>query len=356
MLIEDAEVVHYSLPFKRQYATARGNLSERELVLLRVRAEGLEGLGETAAMTLRGADPAAELAGDLKEACGSLLVGSEIDRDGLDRALIPFRNRQARPEMLACVDIALHDLIAKSHQIPLWNLLSDGRSEPVNCNGTLPMANPGEISRIATEWAEDGFDTLKLKVGMAGDTAQVKAVRNAVGPGVKLRLDANGSWRVSEAPERIRAMGEDEIELIEEPTSGLDELAEIRRSTSIPIAADESVATEREARYAAESNACDFTALKLAKVGGIRRALAISEVIDSYMTSSLEGPVGVLAAAHTVQAMPDAGLAHGLATERLFSVQIGTGGTWDGPLLSLPDLPGLGVVLDEDLLASRRIG
>jgi len=355
MLIEAAEVVHYSLPFERNYATARGNLTERELVLLRVRAEGLEGLGEAAAMTLRGADSAARLAAELEEACESLLVGSEIDRESLERALIPFRNRQARAELLACVDIALHDLVAKSHQIPLWQLLAAVECKPVRCNATLPMANPAEISRIATGWAEDGFETMKLKVGVPGDVAQVGAVRNAVGPDVSLRLDANGSWKAADAPDRIRAMGEEEIELIEEPTNGLDALAEIRRSSQVPIAADESVATIRDARYAVDSKACDFTALKLAKAGGIRSALSISETIDSYMTSSLEGPVGILAAAHTVQAMPDAGLAHGLATERLFSVRIGEGGIWNGPCLSLPETPGIGAVLDEDLLASRRI-
>ncbi len=355
MLIEAAEVVHYSLPFERIYTTARGNLTERELVLLRVRSEGLEGLGEAAAMTLRGADSAAMLAADLEEACNSLLVGSEIDRGGLERALIPFRNRQARPELLACIDIALHDLIAKSHEMPLWQLLGAAECGPVRCNATLPMANPAEISRIAAGWAGDGFDTMKMKVGIPGDVAQVGAVRNTVGPGVNLRLDANGAWKVADAPDRIRAMGEHEIELIEEPTNGLDALAEVKRSTKVPISADESIATVREARYAVESKACDFTALKLAKVGGIRNALSISEAIGSYMTSSLEGPVGILAGAHTVQAMPDAGLAHGLATERLFSVQVGEGGTWSGASLSLPDAPGLGVALDEELLASRRI-
>ena len=355
MLIESAEVVHYALPFERIYSTARGNLTERELVLLRLRSEGLEGLGETAAMTLRGADSAAQLAAELKEACEALLIGTEIGKGDLERALIPLRHAQARPELLACVDIAFHDLMAKAEGVPLWRLLGADESQPVHCNATLPMANPSEIARIADGWQADGFDTLKLKVGVPGDIAQVAAVREAVADHSKLRLDANGAWRPDEAPSRIDALGGEAIELVEEPTSGLDGLAEVRRKTSVPIAADESVSKEREARAAVDGDCCDFVALKLAKVGGIRSAVEISKTIDSYMTSALEGPVGVLAAAHTVQAMPDAGLAHGLATERLFSVAIGGKAEWDGPDLILPDAPGLGVALDEELLASQAI-
>lgn len=356
MLIESAEVVHYALPFERIYSTARGNLTERELVLLRLGSEGLEGLGETAAMTLRGADSAAKLASELREACETLLIGAEIARDDLERALIPLRHAHARPELLACVDIAFHDLVAKAEGIPLWRLLGATESRPVHCNATLPMANPSEMARIANEWLSDGFRTLKLKVGIPGDSAQVAAVRGAVGDQTRLRLDANGVWKPDEAPARIDALGGEEIELIEEPTSGLAGLAEVRRRTSVPIAADESVSKEREARAAVDGEACDYVALKLAKVGGIRAAVEISRVIDSYMTSALEGPVGVLAAAHTVQAMPDAGLAHGLATERLFSVEIAEKAEWRGPDLILPDDPGLGVTLDEELLAAQIIG
>lgn len=355
MLIESAEVVHYALPFARIYATARGSLTERELVLLRLRSEGLEGLGETAAMTLRGSDSAAQLAADLKDACESLLIGSHIDRDGLERALIPLRHMQARPEVLACVDIALHDLVAKAEQVPLWRLLGGDEPRALRCNATLPMANPSEIARVATSWQADGFDTLKLKVGIPGDTAQVAAVREAVGDDASLRLDANGAWNPEDVPMRIEAMGAESIELIEEPTFGLERLAQVRRMTEVPIAADESVAKEREAEAAAESGACDFVALKLAKVGGIRAAIAISSAIDCYMTSSLEGPVGIMAAAHATQVLPDCGLAHGLATERLFSLSVGDGAVWNGPDLILPSGPGLGVVLDEEALAAQTI-
>lgn len=356
MVIERFEVVHFTLPFERIYSTARGSLTERDLVLLKLHAEGLTGMGETAAMTLRGSSPAAELARELDEACAEFLIGLDIDAASLERALIPLRHANARPELLACADIALHDLVSRAAGIPLWRFLGSGEAAPITCNATLPMANPSELAGVAASWRDDGFETFKLKVGVPGDSAQVAAVRGAIGDEGSLRLDANGSWRTHEAADRISDLGQEEIELIEEPTSGLGNLAELRSMVEVPIAADESVATGREAREAVERKSCDYVALKLAKVGGIRNALEIAQTIPSYMTSALEGPVGVLAAAHVVQAMPSADLPHGLATERLFSATVGTGGEWRGPDLLLSEDPGLGVTLDEEMLEARRVG
>ena len=356
MVIEGYEVINYALPFERIYTTARGSLTERELVLLKLHAEGLTGLGETAAMTLRGSRPAAELARELDSACREYLAGREIDASGLDRFLIPLRHAEARPELLACVDIALNDLLAKAEGVPLWKFLGASESAPVRCNATLPMANPSELAGVAAGWREEGFETFKLKVGVPGDSAQVTAVREAVGDSCSLRLDANGAWKPDEAAERIRDFSVEDIELVEEPTSGLEGLAELRSMIEVPLAADESVTSGREAREASDLEACDFVALKLAKVGGIRNAIEISNTISSYMTSALEGPVGVLAAAHTVQAMAPAGVPHGLATERLFASSVGSGAEWLGPDLTLPEAPGIGAILDEKLLAQFTVG
>ena len=94
-------------------------------------------------------------------------------------------------------------------------------------------------------------------------------------------------------------------------------------------------------------------------MGGLAAALEIAEVLPSYLSSALEGPVGITAAAHAVQALRagggDAGVAHGLATERLFSATIGRGAIAVGDQLQLDDRPGLGVEIDEEALAGRRL-
>ena len=154
-------------------------------------------------------------------------------------------------------------------------------------------------------------------------------------------------------------MAEHTVELAEEPVAGLEQLAELRSRTRIPLAADESVAGERDARRAVELGACSLATVKLAKVGGIVEALEVASIIPVYMSSALEGPVGIAAAAHCVQALPDepvaAGLAHGLATERLFSETVGRGAEAKGDTLRLGEEPGLGVEVDETALAARRL-
>jgi L-alanine-DL-glutamate epimerase-like enolase superfamily enzyme len=359
MRLEELEVITYSLPFRERYVTARGELRARELVLIRLRGEGLEGLGETAALALRGGAGVAEIAREIEDVCWPTLSDGGFDPARIWSALARCRSRGASAPALAAVDIALHDLAGKAAGAPVWRLLGASAAEPVRCNATLPAANPAPLRAMAQRWAEDGFRTFKLKVGLVGDVTQVAAVRETLGPDARIRVDANGAWTLSEAVERLRAIARQTIEVAEEPVAGLGQLAQLRRRTRIPLAADESIVTTRDARGAVEQDACSLAAVKLAKVGGIAAAIDISDVIPVYLSSALEGPVAIAAACHTVQALPRLaatdGLAHGLATGRLFSETVGSGAVAEGDTLSVGDAPGLGVSLDEEALAARRL-
>jgi len=101
--------------------------------------------------------------------------------------------------------------------------------------------------------------------------------------------------------------------------------------------------------------ACQIATVKLAKVGGITGAARLAEEISIYLSSALEGPVGIAAAAHLAQILPRGGPAHGLATERLFSATVGQGARLEGDQLLVTDEPGLGVTLDDEALAARRL-
>ena len=152
--------------------------------------------------------------------------------------------------------------------------------------------------------------------------------------------------------------------------NSLAELAEVRRHSNVPIVADESIATHEEAKRAVELGACDFATLKLSKVGGPGLARSIASAVSSYMSSALDGPVGIAAGAHTALALypPDVnydehykggggpGVAHGLATQRLFSDTIASRECElrDG-YLQLPDGPGLGVEIDDAALERHRL-
>jgi L-alanine-DL-glutamate epimerase-like enolase superfamily enzyme len=359
MLLEELEVIPYSLPFREPYVTARGELSERNLILVRIRGEGLEGLGETAALALRGGIRIDTIIAEIKDRCWPALLDGGVDPARIWSAIARCRNRGASAQALAAVDIALHDLVGRASGDPVWRLLGAEEAKPVDCNATLPAANPAATRKMAEDWRAEGFRTFKLKVGLPGDVTQVATVRQTLGPAITIRVDANGAWSVGDAATRLRALAPHGIELAEQPVGTFEQMVDLRRQVDVKIAADESLVSPFDARRARDLGACQVAAVKVAKVGGLGAALAIAEVMPSYLSSALEGPVGITAAAHAVQALRgtagDAGVAHGLATERLFSQSVGRGAVTERDELIVDERPGLGVEIDEEALAARRL-
>lgn len=356
MRIERLEVVPYALPFREPYISARGRLERRELLLVRLRAHGGGiGLGEAAPLALRGGPELADLRRELSELCEPLLVGKKVTLSTLPGLVTATRELGVSAQALAAVDLALHDLAGKIEGEPVWRLLGARRAAPVPCNATLPAGDPDRLARLASSWAERGFDSFKLKGGLETDRAAVGAVRDAVGREARIRIDANGVWSVEEAAAMLGELDRLGIELVEQPSETLEDLAAVRRRTRIPVAADESVVTADDARRAVEIGACDLATVKLAKCGGLAASLEIAAEVPLYLSSALDGPVGIAAAAHLAQAIPRAWLspAHGVATMELFDGTIASRACeLDGAHLVLPDEPGLGVEIDE--LALRR--
>jgi L-alanine-DL-glutamate epimerase-like enolase superfamily enzyme len=260
----------------------------------------------------------------------------------------------------AAVEMALLDLAGRVSGKPLWELLRADSAAPVTCNATLAAGPPGAVAAEAARWAADGFTTFKLKLGTGADLDQVSAVREAVGPEARIRVDANGTWNVEDAIAILRRLEPLGIELAEEPAAGLRELAAVRAQTSIPIAADESVASGKDAAKAVKAGACDLATVKLAKVGGIGSTAGVARELPVYLSSALDGPLGIAAAAHAAQALgrirPDPGLAHGLATQRLFATTIAARECeLQGDRLHLPAGPGLGIEINTEALTEHRL-
>jgi L-Ala-D/L-Glu epimerase len=359
--IASVEVVPYALPFREPYVTAAGTLTQREMVLLRLRSDdGLEGLGEAVPLSLRGGTALTQVVEELER------LG---ERDSLDEASL-------RGDVLAlsapsrCAALtALLDLRGKRAA------LESGGAEspvPVRCNATLAAGDPASVVSAAERWAADGFSTFKLKLGTGDDAAQVRAVREALGPRARIRVDANAAWDAEMAKRMLGEIEAYEIELVEQPVATLEEAAEVATSTSIPIAGDESVENRADAERAAAMGACQITGVKLSKVGGPEEAIEIAEVLPSYLSSALDGPVGIAAAAQVAATLAEAtgdgdsdsarsagerlDLAHGLATQRLFASTVATTEcVLRGDMLHPPPGPGLGVEIDEQALDAQRL-
>lgn len=349
MRISSVEVVPYSLPFRDPYVTAAGRLEAREMALLRLRTEeGLVGLGEAVPLTMRGGVGLAQVVAELRG------LGA---RDDLDEAVL--RDEAvglSRPARCAALT-ALLDLRGR-------RAANGGGPEAptsIPCNATLSAGEPASVAAEAERWAEDGFTCFKLKLGTGDDVAQVRAVRESLGPEARIRVDANAAWDLETAERTLCALEPFEIELVEQPVTSLEEAARLAARTGIPIAADESVESRADAERAVAAGACSMTGIKLSKVGGPEEAIEIAELLPAYLTSALDGPVGIAAAAQVAAtlAAPESGgtpIAHGLATQLLFSSSVAAVECEirDGEV-RLPPGPGLGVEIDEQALEAHRL-
>jgi o-succinylbenzoate synthase len=196
------------------------------------------------------------------------------------------------------------------------------RRVPVNAViGALP---PAEAAALATEAVGQGMGTVKVKVGDADDIDRVAQVRNAIGPGIRLRVDANGAWDVDRAVDRLGALGRYDLELAEQPVATLADLARLRRRTDIRLAADECVRSLDDARRLAALQAADVLVVKVQPLGGVRAALAVVEAagIPAIVTSMLETSVGLAAGLALAAALPELPFACGLATATLLAADI----------------------------------
>jgi o-succinylbenzoate synthase len=337
--LASVEVIPYALPFKEPYVTARGSLTRREMVLLRIRDEdGFEGLGEAVPLSLRGGVTIETVVKELEE------IETDLPNtfDGLS---LPAR---------CAVTTALLD-----HEKRRGAVTSE--RHPVRCNATLVTGAPKDVAAEAERWAADGFGTFKLKVGAGEDVAQVRAVREALGDEAKIRLDANASWSLDEATEILSAVEPLGIELVEQPVETIEEAAELGRRVEIPLAGDESIVTVEDAARAVAAGGFSVTGVKISKVGGIQPGLRINSVLPAYVASALDGPVGIAAGRRLAQEVDatrsaEARLAHGLATQRLFASTIAaTECELRGDLLHAAPGPGLGVTIDEDSLRHHRL-
>lgn len=353
MRIASLEVIPYALPFRQPYVTARGRLNRRETVLLRLRSEeGLVGLGEAVPLSLRGGTPLARVAEELRR------LG---ERDSLDEATLRGDAASLSPPARCAALTALLDLRGR-RAVAVHGEGTARERPPVCCNATLVAGEPAEVAAEAVRWAADGFSTFKLKLGIGDDVGRVQAVRSALGPGSRIRVDVNGVWDVATAKRALAELEPLDVELAEQPVATLEEAAELVESTSIPIAADESVTSCADAERAVALGACDMAGVKLSKVGGPEEAIEIAELLPCFLSSALDGPVGIAAAAQVAETLSqaagpaDPSLAHGLATQRLFASTVAAVECeLRGDMLHPPPGPGLGVEIDEAALRAHRL-
>lgn len=176
----------------------------------------------------------------------------------------------------------------------------------IRVNALVPALGPDEAAAAAS-----GHRDVKVKVGDAGDVDRVAAVRDAIGPHARLRVDANGAWDVATAVERIGRMAPYDLELVEQPVASIEDLAVVRRRVGVPVAADECVRTVDDARRLD----ADVLVVKVQPLGGFAATLAVIEAagLPVIVSSMFETSVGVAAGLALAAALDDLPYACGLA-------------------------------------------
>jgi len=197
------------------------------------------------------------------------------------------------------------------------------------------------------------YPAVKVKVRDAAGLALVAAVRDAVGPEVGVRVDANGAWDVDTAVTMITKLAAFDLEYVEQPCASLDDLAAVRRRVTVQIAADECIRSVDDARELRRLDAADVIVLKQQPLGGVRAALAVAEAaaVPAVVSSMMETSVGIAAGVALAAALPELPYACGLAT-----VTALPGDVTHTPLVPVDGvLPVRAVVPDADLLARYEL-
>ena len=184
-------------------------------------------------------------------------------------------------------------------------------SIPVNV--TVPATSAARAHAIVTG---AGCTTAKVKVGEGDDDARVEAVRDALGPAGRIRLDVNAGWDLDEAARHIRCLAAFGLEYVEQPVASAADMARLRRMVDVPLAADELVRLAEDPHHLRLHEVADLIVLKVQPLGGVWRALEIAEAIGlpAVVSSAVETSVGLAAGLALAAALPELPYACGLAT------------------------------------------
>ena len=200
--------------------------------------------------------------------------------------------------------------------------------DAVPVNATVPAVGPDRVPEVLARF--DGCTTAKVKVAERGqslddDVDRVAAVRSAMGPSARVRVDANGGWDVETATEALRRLTAYELEYAEQPCATVEELVELRTALArngidVPIAADESIRKAEDPVRVGRLGAADLVVVKVAPLGGVSAALEVVAAcgLPAVVSSALDTSVGIAAGVALAAALPELDHACGLGTVGLF--------------------------------------
>ena len=363
LTVADVGVVVADIPVRRPHHMSFTTLEAVNFVFVRIETrDGHVGWGEAAC--LGGPTWSEESAESIAPTIGHYLAPALIGRDATRIEALRgemARRVQGNPFARAAVEMALWDLNGRALGVPVDRLLGGRVRDAVPLSWSLAATDPDVEVAEAQALVERGHRIFKIKTAahpVAHDVARVRRIREAVGPDISLRVDANQGWDRATALRAIRAMEPFGLDFVEQPVArwDLEGLAQIAKSVSVPIMADESCFSPQDALAIARLGGVSILGLKVTKSAGLLGTMAIARVAEAaglgaYVGCMIETSLGTAAYLAVAVAAPAVTWGCELFGPLLLAGDVGRRPVAyaNGGILAL-DGPGLGVDVDETML------
>ncbi len=364
MEITGLELFHISIPFVKPYKLSQtyGTLTHAHAVIFKVHTdEGIVGLGEADPMNPFTEETPASVMVVSRDAIAPHLIGQDPTQiakveSTLDRGV--YGNLLAR----GAVNMALHDILGKVHNIPAHTLLGGQSHSEFPLLGGIGSGTIAEDTAAIEEHIEQDCRCIMIKMGALPVAEEIKrmiAARERFGDQISILIDSNQGWEVHEALEFLDGIRGYRPDLLEQPVSrsNINGLKRIRNQSPCPLCADESVGSIQDAVTLIREQAVDAFSIKVSKNGGLTRAKKIAQMAEAFglkclMNSMLEFGITQAASLNlgcTLTNVLDLGQAYG-SVLRMSDDITDFGQNISRGMVTVPSGSGLGVTLDEEKL------
>ena len=308
--ITKIEVFKLNIPLKAAVTIAIGTIEEARNILVKIHtSDGLHGTGEGAPFWMIVSETQATAYAAARDLAQLLIGKNPLDLEGCTAAMDRFLAGNATVK--SAFDMALYDLAAKYANMPLYAFLG-GSNRRIVTDETIYIASPEAMANDALKIKERGAEAIKVKLGtnVATDVQRVAAIRQAIGPEIPIRTDANQGWDYVGALKVLNTIADWNVEYCEQPVKHWDyaHLGRLRQNSRVPICADESLFSPPDAVKLVTQQAVDYFNIKFSKSGGIRNALKINAIAEAAGVRCMigcmsESRLGISANAHFASAL-----------------------------------------------------
>ncbi len=358
--IQSVEIYKLFIPLKEPFVISLGPINDVQNIIVIIRtADGCAGYGECS--------PYMTINGESVDTC--FVVGQYFGKVLKDKNALDIEAcTQAMDKVIygnssikSAFDIALHDIAAQHAEVPLYELLGGAKNKVLQTDMTVSIGTPEKMQADAIKFKAQGFPAIKVKLGEAkhADIERIKTIRAGIGMDLPLRIDANQGWQNADtAIEILKGLAQYNIEHCEEPIARWKfmDLSKVSAASPIPIMADESCGDEHDAERLIGLKACQMFNIKLGKSGGFYKGLKIAQLgaqagMHMQVGGFMESRLGMTAAAHL--ALANNHIHHcDFDTPLMFTEDPVIGGIQylANGVIDVPEVPGLGAVIDEAYL------